>query len=597
MSLKNKNRIFWLITFFTPVFLFLIIELVLIVGGYEKEKQLLFVDAPNTPEYLIANNKYIERYFPSFVPVIAPNPFKKIKETNTFRIFVFGGSSTEGFPYNFYTSFPNQLKQQLLLNTEGLNIEVVNLGMTAVNSYVIHDLAKKVLPYDPDAILIYAGHNEYYGSFGAATTQFGFINSILIKRLILWLKNWRLFQMLEGVLQYDVESKNINERRTMMAKVISQSNIIKDSEIYNHGIKQFLKNISDVVKIFENKKIPIFIGTIASNLKDQTPLGDNPEVLKTYQKAQMILKEDKPNAALVEFLKAKELDGTRFRAPEDINNVINEIVTESSAELIPIQELFRNKSISGIEDNSLFIDHLHPNQQGHKYIADSFFEAIIKLPKLQNYINLNPIRPPANISRFEKAYAEIRIARLLVGYPFEKNVDISDELKSFNRIFESYLNTNYIDSIAAIASKENIFIPIALTEVLSEARKRNDTLSIVEHSYDLLKWQLKSRSLIENSIEFTLNSGEKDGYLINILYKVINDGNKDPRYYDLLSSLYLLEENTQQAKYWLNQSELRTPNSPRLLYNFSRYHILNGDTLKAQEYFQKFLATQQKNQN
>ena len=597
MSLKNKNRIFWLITFFTPVFLFLIIELVLIVGGYEKEKQHLFVDAPNTPEYLIANNKYIERYFPSFVPVIAPNPFKKIKEKNTFRIFVFGGSSTEGFPYNFYTSFPNQLKQQLLLNTEGLNIEVVNLGMTAVNSYVIHDLAKKVLPYDPDAILIYAGHNEYYGSFGAATTQFGFINSILIKRLILWLKNWRLFQMLEGVLQYDVDSKNINERRTMMAKVISQSNIIKDSEIYNHGIEQFLKNISDVVKIFENKKIPIFIGTIASNLKDQTPLGDSPEVLKTYQKAQIILKEDKPNAALVEFLKAKELDGTRFRAPEDINNVINEITTESSAKLIPIQELFRNKSISGIEDNSLFIDHLHPNQQGHKYIADSFFEAIIKLPKLQNYINLNPIRPPANISRFEKAYAEIRIARLLVGYPFEKNVDINDELKSFNRIFESYLNTNYIDSIAAIASKENIFIPIALTEVLSEARKRNDTLSIVEHSYDLLKWQLKSRSLIENSIEFTLNSGEKDGYLINILYKVINDGNKDPRYYDLLSSLYLLEENTQQAKYWLNQSELRTPSSPRLLYNFSRYHILNGDTLKAQEYFQKFLATQQKNQN
>ena len=595
MRLENKNRIFWLITVFTPIFLLLTIELILIVGGYEKEKQHLFIGAPNTPEYLIANSKYMERYFPSFVPVIAPNPFKKTKEANTFRIFVFGGSSTEGFPYNFYTSFPNQLKQRLLLNTEGLNIEVVNLGMTAVNSYVIHDLAKNVISYDPDVIIIYAGHNEYYGSFGAATTQFGFINSIVFKRLIIWLKNWRLFQMLESLLRFDKENENINERRTMMAKVISQSNIIKDSEIYNHGIKQFSSNLSDIVKIFESKKLPIFIGTVASNLKDQTPLGDSPEVLKTFQKAQMIFKEDKPNVALVEFLKAKELDGTRFRAPEDINNVIKEITTESSAELIPIQELFRNKSESGIEDNSLFIDHLHPNQQGHKYIADSFFEAIIKLPNLQNYINLNPIRPPANISRFEKAYAEIRIARLLVGYPFEKNVDINDELKSFNRIFESYLNTNYIDSIAAIASKENIFIPIALTEVLSEAGKRNDTLSIVEHSYDLLKWQLKSRNLIENSIEFTLNSGEKDGYLINILYKVINDGNQDPRYYDLLSSLYLLEENTQQAKYWLNQTELRTPNSPRLLYNFSRYHILNGDTLKAQEYFQKFLATQQKN--
>lgn len=597
MHEKTKSSVFWLITLFIPFFLFLVVEMTLRLGSYEQNKQNLFIEAPNTTEYLIANHKYIERYFPSFVPVIAPNPFKKTKDVNTFRIFVFGGSSTEGFPYNFYTSFPNQLKQRLLLNTEGLNVEVVNLGMTAVNSYVIHDLTKKIAPYKPDAVIIYAGHNEYYGSFGAATTQFGFINSILIKRLIIWLKNWRLFQMLERMLQFNEDSQNVNERRTMMAKVISQSNIIKDSEIYNHGIKQFSKNLSDIVKIFENNKIPIFIGTIASNLKDQIPLGDNPEVLRTFQRAQMMFKEDRHNEALVEFLKAKELDGTRFRAPEDINNVIKKITAESSAELIPIQELFRSKSISGIEDNSLFIDHLHPNQQGHKYIADSFFEAIIKLPNLQNYINISPVRPPANISRFEKAYAEIRIARLLVGYPFQKNVDLNDEIKSFEYIFKNYLNTNYIDSIAAIASKENVFVPIALTEVLSEAQKRNDTLSIVEHSYDLLKWQLKSRSLIENSIEFTLNSGEKDGYLINILYKVINDGNQDPRYYDLLSSLYLLEENTQQAKYWLNQSELRTPSSPRLLYNFSRYHILNGDTLKAQEYFQKFLATQQKNQN
>ena len=53
--------------------------------------------------------------------------------------------------------------------------------MTAVNSYVIRDLAKRVLDYEPDAAIIYAGHNEYYGSFETATTQFGFTNSIGLK--------------------------------------------------------------------------------------------------------------------------------------------------------------------------------------------------------------------------------------------------------------------------------------------------------------------------------------------------------------------------------------------------------------------------------
>ena len=128
MHKVTKNSVFWLITVFTPIIILLLIEMSLRLGGYESEKQDLFVEVPNTPDYLMANTKFISRYFPSFVPDIAPNAFRKIKPSNTFRIFVFGGSSTEkGFPYNFYTGFADQLEQQLLLNTQGLPIEIINL--------------------------------------------------------------------------------------------------------------------------------------------------------------------------------------------------------------------------------------------------------------------------------------------------------------------------------------------------------------------------------------------------------------------------------------------------------------------------------------
>ena len=160
-------------------------------------------------------------------------------------------------------------------------------------------------------------------------------------------------------------------------------------------------------------------------------------------------------------------------------------------------------------------------------------------------------------------------------------------------IYRSYLNKSYIDSIAAVASKQQVFVPLSLTEVVAQARKRNDTLAVVQHSYDLLKWQLRSRNLIESSIEFTLNSGEEKAYLINMLLQIINDGNLDPRYFDLLASLYLLDEHTKQAIYWLEETERLTPNAPRLLYNYSRYYLLLGDTTKAQQYFQRFVETQQ----
>ena len=225
-------------------------------------------------------------------------------------------------------------------------------------------------------------------------------------------------------------------------------------------------------------------------------------------------------------------------------------------------------------------------------MASAFFDALNRHPGLKDALTTHSSEPPQTISTFEKAYAEVSIARLLVGYPFQKGVSIREELDAFDRIYSSYLRKSYIDSIAAVASKEQVFVPLALTEVVAMARQRGDTMAVVMHSYDLLKWQLRSINLIESTIEFTLNSREKEGYLINLLHQVLNDGNKDPRYVDLLSSLYLLNENLEQGEYWLKETERLTPNAPRLLYNYSRFHILKGDTLKAQEYYRRFLSTQ-----
>lgn len=81
-----------------------------------------------------------------------------------------------------------------------MHVEVINLGMTAVNSYVINDLAKHVENLNPDVIIIYAGHNEYYGSFGVGSTQNNIGTSIRTKRLILWLKDFLVYQFIEDLL-------------------------------------------------------------------------------------------------------------------------------------------------------------------------------------------------------------------------------------------------------------------------------------------------------------------------------------------------------------------------------------------------------------
>ncbi len=46
---------------------------------------------------------------------------------------------------------------------------MINTAMSAVNSYVLKDVASEIAEQSPDAVLIYAGHNEYLGIFGVGS--------------------------------------------------------------------------------------------------------------------------------------------------------------------------------------------------------------------------------------------------------------------------------------------------------------------------------------------------------------------------------------------------------------------------------------------
>ena len=52
----------------------------------------------------------------------------------------------------------------------GREVEVITTAMAAVNSYTLVDLADEIIEIRPDAVLIYAGHNEYLGILGVGST-------------------------------------------------------------------------------------------------------------------------------------------------------------------------------------------------------------------------------------------------------------------------------------------------------------------------------------------------------------------------------------------------------------------------------------------
>lgn len=105
------------------------------------------------------------------VPYSNGDIFDQEKKSNSFRIFILGESAGAGYPFTPIGSFSRYLQQRLAIEYPESRIEVVNCAMTAINSYAMRDIMPGILKEKPDLIIIYAGHNEYYGALGVGSME------------------------------------------------------------------------------------------------------------------------------------------------------------------------------------------------------------------------------------------------------------------------------------------------------------------------------------------------------------------------------------------------------------------------------------------
>ena len=73
--------------------------------------------------------------------------------------------------------------------------EVVNAGVTAINSHLVRQYADDCARLEPDLFIVYEGHNEVIGPFGPAGVFAPFFGSERAIRLALWLKGTRTGQL------------------------------------------------------------------------------------------------------------------------------------------------------------------------------------------------------------------------------------------------------------------------------------------------------------------------------------------------------------------------------------------------------------------
>jgi len=430
----KKLLLFKVLAILFPFVLLVILEFVLRLCNYGHNTDL-FVKYPKDDRFMQMNYYASDKFFSDTTNATKGNSelFTVNKAPNTFRIFVLGESTTIGYPYFHNGSFHRWLQFRLMQMYPDRNFEIINLSLTAVNSYTVLDFGRQLAKYQPDAIMIYTGHNEYYGALGIGSTSYVGSNHFLVETL-LKLRDLKLVQLLNNSIKKVAgvfSSKKIDDRETLMKRMAAKQELPYGSKEYQAGIDQFDKNMNELCSLFNDEKIPVFLSTVVSNEKDLPPFISNGTGLNSatyfYKAGQNAYAKADYVTAKQDFDKAKELDELRFRAPEEINTIIKKLAGEYPVvHLVDTKKLFEQYSPHGIIDSETILEHVHPNVYGYAIMSEAFYQAFqqqhLITDSAQKVITFDELRKEMPITRMDSLSGQYQVMMLKTGWPFNQPI-------------------------------------------------------------------------------------------------------------------------------------------------------------------------------
>lgn len=470
-----KRRLFLVVILVSPFVLLLCLEFGLRIFNYGGELRLVTKRTVGGKELYSINRSVARRYFTQagVIPEPADDTFAIKKSGNTRRIFCLGESTMAGFPYEFHATAPSFLRDRLKAMLPEYDVEVINLGLSAVGTIVIQDFMDELLSYEPDLFIVYAGHNEFYGIYGVGSS-IAMPGGPWLTKLNLLLLRFRSFLLLRDAYLWIHGQFTQHEQKpsqSLMGQMVGNQTIPLHSHEYEAARTIYNDNLVRLIATSQSHNIPIIFSSFVSNWRGQKPFvstfdpatsmerqalwqariadGDSAITHGAVDKAVQLYTQatlmDSMNAsgffklgnalysvsqyddAKRVFLRAKDLDALRFRATEEFQRDLTRICTQFSVPMARVDSAFMNASPHGILDDALFLEHLHPNINGYFLMAKTLCRAMAYNNLLVGSTDWNRTTEPTDsvlmelsrVTEFDRAVGKVKIDMLKRRWPFE----------------------------------------------------------------------------------------------------------------------------------------------------------------------------------
>ncbi len=334
-------------------------------------------------------------------------------------------------------------------------------------------------------------------------------------------------------------------------------------------------------------------------LKDQKPFessydGEFPTADEIFKSAHDELNSGRLRNADSLFRLAKDLDALRWRAPEKVNQIIENLGKEFSYPVVKLDSVFDAESVSGVVGDDLITDHLHPNLRGFQIIGREIFNEGIEsgiFPRDYKKEFSIEAQDSITLSRYEftKLDSTIALYQIIIlksDWPYTKKKKSDEEkLKLLNM-------QSYSDTLAYLVGKGDLSWEAAHLELAQSKLMSGDLESFLnevkaatdEYPFDPYPYEFAAQLLVNlkkfdeayfylqklNDIKPGAYSTKWLGIIdllnnkvdsaISYLSKSISYNSSDPQVYYNLAGAYSIKKDYQTALQMVNRCLQIEPN-------------------------------------
>jgi len=190
------------------------------------------------------------------------------KPTNNVRVLLLGESAMQGYPEPRHLSSSAFLQLMLQDAWSERQVEVINLGTTAIASFPVLGILTEALQYQPDLVVIYLGHNEFFGTYGVAS-----VGSAGARQWILQATRWFHSLAIVQALQRFRHRGDSTENRTFMEQMMARTYIGPNDSLRKAAANLLYQNLGEMIRRCQAKGAKVLICLPPSNERDLAPIG------------------------------------------------------------------------------------------------------------------------------------------------------------------------------------------------------------------------------------------------------------------------------------------------------------------------------------